>query len=274
MLRALLCHHRCGSTWLSGLLEEVCSHTGHRFAQIFDADMVGGDLSAFVQRESVEVLVYMNADDVQVQGLTELRGVHVVRDPRDILVSSYFSHRNSHPTDYWKGLEEHRAQLQSMDVSQGLLAELQCRRQQFRQMQDWDYERPGVLELSFESLVEDPLSGLRRALEHLELLSPENSPLVEPSKKGLRSRTRAALSRVRGQGAQRRRIDSAALLALLGRHNFEALSGGRKRGEQDPMHHYRSGRPGEWREYLDSEHLDALATLFPDLLKRFSPVLR
>ena len=274
MLRALLCHHRCGSTWLSGLLEEVCEHTSHRFAQIFDVDMVGGDLSAFVQRESIDVLVYMNADDEQVLGLKGLRAVHVVRDPRDVLLSSYFSHLNSHPTDYWKGLEEHRAQLKAMNVSEGLFAELQCRRQQFRQMQDWDYGRSSVLELRFETLVEEPLAELSRALEHLELLAPDHSPVEEPIHKRLRSRTRAALARVRGPGARRGTIDSAALVALLGRHNFEALSGGRKRGEQDPMHHYRSGRPGEWREHLTPEHLDALEALFPDLVARFSPTLR
>ncbi len=273
MLRALLCHHRSGSTWLSGLLEEVCEHTGHRFAQVFDADMVGGDLSAFVQHEAIEVLVYMNADYAQVRGLSDLRGVHVVRDPRDVLVSSYYSHRYSHPTEYWQGLVEHRAELESLSEHEGLLAELQCRRQQFRQMQEWDYEQEGVLELCFEDLVVQPLAGLTRALDHLELLAPApGSHSVQPS--GLRARTLAALALVRGKGEGRGTIAPSGLTALLGRHSFEALSGGRARGESDPMHHYRSGVPGEWRERLQSAHLDELKRLFPELVERFSQLPR
>lgn len=269
MLRALLCHHRSGSTWLSGLLEEVCEHTGHRFAQVFDADMVGGDVSSFVQRESVEVLVYMNADGAQLRGISELRGVHVVRDPRDVLVSSYFSHRYSHPAEYWQGLLEHRAELESLSEHEGLLAELQCRRQQFRQMQEWDYEQEGVLELRFEALVEQPLAGLSQALDHLELLDSVSDSLAVQST-GLRARGLAALARMRGKGTGRGRIDSAGLAAVIARHSFESLSGGRPRGETDPMHHYRSGTPGEWRDRLDSAHLEELRRLFPELIERFS----
>jgi len=269
VLRALLCHHRSGSTWLSGLLEEVCEYTGHRFAQVFDADMVGGDLSAFVEAESIEVLVYMNADADQVRTLSDLRGVHVVRDPRDVLVSSYYSHRYSHPADYWQGLMEHRAELESLSEHEGLLAELQCRHQQFRQMQEWDYEQEGVLELRFEDLVNQPLAGLTRALDHLKLLAPApDSHSGQP--RGLRARTMATLARVRGKGEGRDTIAPSGLSALLARHSFEALSGGRERGDCDPMHHYRSGVPGEWRERLHSAHLDELKRLFPDLVERCS----
>ncbi len=270
VLRALLCHHRCGSTWLSGFLEEVCEYTGHRFAQVFDADMVGGDVGAFVRREGVEVLAYMNADLEQVQGLGRLRGVHVVRDPRDVLVSSYYAHRYSHPTDYWKGLEAHRAQLESMSEHDGLLEELQCRRQQFQQMYDWNYEQEGVLEVRFEDVVEHPLDLLGEALQHLELLAKDlESERAQRSSLGARAWS-ALLGSRGGRPAARGTITRKSLEAMLSRHNFEALSGGRQRGQLDRMHHYRSGSPGEWRDLLNTEHTRALEALFPGLVERLT----
>jgi len=275
-LLGLFCHHRCGSTWLSDLLEEVCQHTGHRFARVFDNHMVGGDVAAFVRAEGVEVLAYMNADWQEVAALGELRGVHVVRDPRDVLISAYYAHRFSHPIDYWSGLEQHREELEGLPLHEGLLAEVQCRRLQFEQMDRWNYAASGVLELRFEDLIEAPAGQLGHALAHLGLLSPglaEKAAAPEESAPagGLRGLALSALGRVRGgndAGDARRKLDYPGLRAILERHNFEALSGGRQRGEEDAMHHYRRGHPGEWRDVLRPPHLVALDEEFPGLVGR------
>jgi hypothetical protein len=270
----LFCHHRSGSTWLSDLLEEICQHTGHRFARVFDSHMVGGDLAVFVQSEGVEVLAYMNADWHEVAALGELRGVHVVRDPRDVLVSAYYAHRFSHPTSYWSGLAQHREELEALPLHEGLLAEVQCRRLQFQQMADWNYAARGVLELRFEDLVEEPAVQLSHALAHMGLLSAglgEAEPAgQEPAPaSGLKGLALSALGRVRGgsdAGDARRILDYPGLSAILERHSFEVLSGGRARGEADAMHHYRRGTPGEWREVLAPAHLAALDEEFPGLI--------
>jgi len=274
-LLGLFCHHRCASTWLSDLLEEVCRYTGHRFARVFDSEMVGGDLSAFVQRDGVEVLAYMNADWRQVGPLGALLGVHVVRDPRDILVSSYYSHRFSHPTDYWTGLADHRKELEGLSREEGLLAEVQCRRMQFEQMNSWSYGAPGILELRFEDLVGDPAEQVTRLLDHLGLLTEaagaSGPQRQEDSPRGrLRRLAVSAIEKVRGGELDSRSgsIARSSLSAILERYSFEALSGGRSPGEEDLMHHYRRGTPGEWRELLGSEHLAALESHFPELVVR------
>jgi len=268
----LFCHHRCGSTWLSDLLEEFASHCGYRFARVFDSEMFGDDLAAFIAAQGVEVLAYMNADWRHVEPLAGVLGVHVVRDPRDVLVSSYYAHRFSHPTEYWPGLVEHRAQLQAQSLRDGLLAEVQCRRLQFKQMDEWNYSAPHILELRFEDLVEEPVHELRRALGHLGLWADAagaaaQSEVASPRSGSLGRLARAALGRVRGHD-ERGRISPNTLEAVLQRHSFEVLSGGRQRGTEDRMHHYRRGSPGEWREVLEPEHLSALSAHFPGLLVR------
>jgi len=52
------------------------------------------------------------------------RGIHLHRDPRDLLVSAYFSHKTSHPTTSLPGLADHRDALCSTDIESGLLLDM------------------------------------------------------------------------------------------------------------------------------------------------------
>tara|TARA_Y100001968_G_scaffold321943_1_gene357213 strand:+ start:1307 stop:2152 length:846 start_codon:yes stop_codon:yes gene_type:complete len=271
VLRALFCHHRCGSTWLGGLLEEVCEHTGYRFARVFDAAAVGGQLARFVEQQQVEVLLCMNSAVRDLAGLGEFRAVHVVRDPRDVVVSSYYSHRYSHPADHWLELAQHREELAQMSLHDGLLAEIQCRAGQFSDMQNWDYSRHEILELRFETLVESPAAQLAELLGHLGLLDDlAQGRQGKAATGGLRGRFASFGRRFGSPSLQRRLLSSSELQAMLSRHSFEMLSGGRNRGDRDDRHHYRSGMPGQWRDELEPEHLELLELRFSALLARYA----
>ena len=58
------------------------------------------DLAAYVVDEGIDVMSCLAADYAQVEALQPLKGVHVIRDPRDIIVSGYFSHKHSHPVGH------------------------------------------------------------------------------------------------------------------------------------------------------------------------------
>ena len=47
------------------------------------------------------------------------------------------------------------------------------------------------------------------------------------------------------------RIPQEKLQAILDRLSFERLSGGRKPGDVDKRHKYRSGKHGDWKKYFD-----------------------
>lgn len=59
---------------------------------------------------------------------TDFRGLRVLRDPRQVLVSAYFHHRDGHPIQsagfVWDKLAEDRPILQSLSMEDGLLYEL------------------------------------------------------------------------------------------------------------------------------------------------------
>jgi hypothetical protein len=70
--------------------------------------------------------------------------------------------------------------------------------------------------LRYEDLVADPATALRDAFAFLEVDA-----------------------------------DAALLRKICAAASFERLSGGRRRGQEDPQSFYRKGEPGEWREALD-----------------------
>jgi len=74
----------------------------------------------------------------------------VIRDPRDMIVSGYFSHLKSHSEQDWPELTEHRKRLQSLSKEDGLLAELDFSRQFLDDLATWSYSDPNILELRFD----------------------------------------------------------------------------------------------------------------------------
>lgn len=63
---------------------------GLKHAYLHRETMFSHNLKEFVNRERIDCISYVNADFKYVKELDGLRGFHVVRDPRDIVVSAYF----------------------------------------------------------------------------------------------------------------------------------------------------------------------------------------
>ncbi len=59
------------------------------------------ELSSLVR---TDLLILSNATLSSLQKINFKRGFQIIRDPRDIAVSSYFSHLYSHSTRYWEEL--------------------------------------------------------------------------------------------------------------------------------------------------------------------------
>ena len=111
-------HHKCASAWFCGVIPAVCQdlglswHTTSSFAD-FDFGSPAG---------RADFLLFRNAGMNHVPRARDCRGFHVIRDPRDVVVSAYHSHRNSHPaTAEWRELNEIRERPNGMSFEAGLL---------------------------------------------------------------------------------------------------------------------------------------------------------
>ena len=137
-------HHKCGSRLfrkviMRGLARandlEVIEYKSQdppfHFEILHDLDFENIDFTALGKAQNIH-LNLSNAGVPVVQAvkahLKAFKGVHVIRDPRQILVSSYFHHLEGHPEEngkwYWDRLAYDRRILKSLNLEKGVLYEL------------------------------------------------------------------------------------------------------------------------------------------------------
>lgn len=235
-------------------------------------ELFAHDLQSYVDTHGIKFLCYTNADYQYVEGLAEFRGFHVVRDPRDIVVSSYFSHLYSHPTDGWPELVEHRRKLQSVSKEEGIFLEMKFRSWEFEHLVTWDYEMPNVLEIKMEELSNRPAEQFLQIFRFLGLIVDGHG---QNESSQLRDTVAMILNAIhfRSRGlmpvcVERDALSAEQLLQIVDRNSFSNLAGGRRKGEEDVKSHYRKGVAGDWRNHFTEELVQAFKDNYNDLLLR------
>ncbi|MGO9271381.1 MAG: methyltransferase domain-containing protein [Terriglobia bacterium] len=227
-------HHKCGSDWIHRIVKDVAEVAG---LEVFKSDSdraFDGDLLSYRERNPFDILSFVNADYIYIRSLATV-GFHVIRDPRDIVVSAYFSHLNSHPEGTWPELRLWRNYLQSVPKDEGLMLEIEYMGRVVNRLLMWNYgEQPSILEYKFEDLIRNPLPMFTKAFEQMGIV-----PLV---------------------------VGYEELHALILKNSFENLSGGRTPGSEDGAHHYRRGVPGDWRNHFTNQHIAYFKALYNPLL--------
>ena len=236
-------HHKCASQWIRAIISDVCCLLGLKLVNVSGPGRFNRDLKQFVSEKEMDFLTYTNANDTYVRELENYRGFHVIRDPRDIVVSAYFSHRNSHSTDKWPELIEHRKKLQEVSLEDGLYIEMDKRQKQFDVMARWDYSRSNILELRMEDLIIDPERLFREVFGFLSLFGENGGD--QPGEKA---------------------VSAPELSAIIDNHRFAKKSGGRKPGQENAANHYRKGIAGDWKNYFTPKHIDYFKNKYNGLL--------
>jgi hypothetical protein len=254
-LLAFMGHHKCATRWINGVLRPVCRELGLRRAVVWNHAMFDGDLPAYVAQSKIDFLAYTNADYECVRQLPAVRGFHVVRDPRDICVSAYFSHRYSHETKHWPELVEHRQQLERLSFDEGLLLDMKFVENHFQEMYCWNYEDPNFLQVKMERLTADPYRQFLKIFDFLGILDERRMTgrywLAHGLSRRLQRWSGGRLT-LNGHG---QRLPAEKLLAIVWQNEFDRKSGGRRPGQEDKASHYRKGKPGDWRAHFQPEHI-------------------
>lgn len=159
----------------------------------------------------------------------------VLRDPRDAVVSWYFSAKYSHVLT--SVIPELRRDLAQLDSSNGLkyiinrLVEFGY----FEAQKSWinvTQEQENIAIFRYEDLVSSNNSFLRKLLNYLQIEIPK-----------------------------------AEFIALCDRHKFETMTKGRAQGEENINSHYRKGIAGDWKNHFDSSTLDYFYQVTEDLVE-------
>jgi len=153
---------------------------------------------------------------------------HVIRDPREMVVSWYLSTKDNHLVDYGSMMSVNRCKLRKMDKKEGLryVIELFDWKGKFQVMRSWMNleDNENVKVVKFEDLTENSLDTFSELFDFLDV----NIPGYE-------------------------------LESLLESYGFETLTG-RKKGNETTSSHVRTGKSGSWKYHFDSD----LVSLFEE----------
>jgi hypothetical protein len=235
------------------------------FSKFHSAHQFEDNLNGYIGKHHIEFLAYTNAKLKYVKVLEHFRGFHVIRDPRDIVVSAYFSHQYSHPTNEWPALIHHKKQLQNVSQEEGLLLEMQFSKDVFDDLYQWDYSQPQVMELKMEELIAEPYETLIKACSFLGIVDNRHGAkplLYHAFMNKLHRITRGMIP----AGRASKKLSVLELLSIIYRNRFSQKATGRKQGEENARSHYRKGIAGDWLNYFSGEHRDYFKKEYNDLL--------
>jgi hypothetical protein len=162
------------------------------------------------------------------------RAFFVARDPRDVVISHYFSSKFSHNEN--PGVLEERARVADLPEKEGIIVHLRYMGERgiFDALRSWvqnSSSDPRIRLFRFEDLTgPDQLHWVTELMEHCDIRIPRDK-----------------------------------LESILARLSFEKLSGGRKQGEENTHHKYRSGKHGSWVKYFDQDVMRAYQEVTGDL---------
>ncbi|MFX0202290.1 MAG: sulfotransferase domain-containing protein [Candidatus Hodarchaeota archaeon] len=218
-------HHKTGSYWLSSVFQNICRHYSLTF-YAGTQDSLPEQYDVFFQNHSV-----FDLDSIGVP----FRGIHIIRDPRDVIISGCFYHQKSEeewlhrPRKDLQGLTYQQKINSYRNIDDQILFEMEnVGKETICDMLNWDYTCSSFYELKYEDLIED----IDLILFH-KIFSFLGFPgSVIPN-----------------------------LLAIA--YNKSLFSGLHSKSV-----HIRSGETNQWKKYFKPNHKDRFLELFGDALIR------
>lgn len=182
-------YHKCLTLFFSRVYRRLGEEFGITWLPVYDD--AGALEQAIFGTSDPRIVMVTDNGNVPWARLPPYRACHVIRDPRDLVVSGYFYHlwtdeawcrdatfdwsritalqefRQVEPNEArWPTGVSYQEYLNSLEQEQGLLLETLSRRDSFEQMSQWNYENEHVLELRYEDIAGNELEQCRRLFRH------------------------------------------------------------------------------------------------------------
>ena len=234
------CLPKTGSQWIGKILSDptvfaYCGLKSHNYqsklAGRYDPrNIIDRTFTEPFPTGSIVTPLYISFDNfLAIPKPEHYKAFFVMRDPRDILISWYFSMKHSHTA--LGNVVKLREILDGMSFHEGISYAMEHLndRGYFQALASWiDAPRrdPNTLVVRFEDLIgpaSEEVFGI--LFKHCDIRMPRKQQC-----------------------------------GLLEKYSLKALSG-RRPGQEDMRHHYRKGISGDWRNHLN----DSLATRFKEL---------
>ena len=176
--------------------------------------------------------LYVRFNDFAKMDKSDNKAFFVARDPRDLIISNYFSLKYSHDP-YHEYILMMRDKLNSMSQDDGITEIIN----------------------SFTKGTKNTLEGwFTQKSENIKLIKYEN--IFGPKQFDFFSELLDFCDI---------KLTDEEIIQLLNKYSFQKISG-RKQGSEDIQHHYRKGIPGDWKNYFTAQQKDLFKILSGDIL--------
>ena len=221
-LLVICTHHKTGTNWLRKIFETIASKQQLNF-YLGEQSSLPLDTQIFFQEHSM----------VSLNKLSKYKGLHIIRDPRDIIVSGCFYHAKSdepwlHKPQKWYGNMTYHQKINSYNTfEEKLFFEMDnCASWTIDKIAEWNYQQKDMYEVKYENLVMDQNLFIFHHIFHF-LGFTEN-----------------------------------ILLDCL----YVAYENSLFSGKVSPTKHIRSGKIQQWKNFFNREHKSKFKAKFGDLL--------
>lgn len=250
----IFCHHKVGTVLFTKVFRDFCKKSGLRFQEL------GGKQTDIPEGCDIALYSHSAIDPKTIK--KPFLGVHLVRDPRDIIVSGYLYHKRAnerwctnedftisdsimfpqvpysqqHRGHEWKAayiasLQEQSYQqtLNSLSQTDGITFEMNhYGAWTIGDISDWEFTHPNILEVKFEHLMNNFDSSFEQIFSHLALSSKQTKTAITLAKKhDLNRKSDSQIAR---------------------------------------MKHVSPGKPSKWREYFEPNHKALFKEKFGNIL--------
>jgi hypothetical protein len=240
------CVQKTGSQWIGSLLADLMTYRycGLRHYAYQTWTRKGYDPRRLTERSFTEpfpintvvsplYIDYANYTNIPKMG--KHKAFFVTRDPRDIVVSWYFSSRYSHiPIG---DIPVIREALNGMSIEDGMIYSIDYLEDfgLFSTLRSWaeaDRKDPNILIVRYEDIAGSDFAAFRQLFSELDIRIPDN-----------------------------------VLEELIGAYSFKRLSG-RREGVEDQKSHIRKGGAGSWKKYFDGRIASRFEEVTGDLIEK------
>jgi len=222
-----------------------------------------------INENHFDLLISQNSSYSMVSSIEhDFQAFHLIRDPRDICVSAYFSYLKTHNIDNWPELAALRETISKKPMDEGLYDVIDFNHQFFRHMETWNFSDNRILELRFEDYILNPSKTIFSIMNFFDLVQEKStllSQIIIFYNRLIFKLFRSTALSIRLQRLSRDRIEK-----IIEELSFKNITKDREVGEENVDSHYRKGIQGDWKKFLKEEHLSYFQSKHPDLLTKLS----
>ncbi len=187
-------YHKCMSVYFNRVFEKISVNSSFEYQLLRKKEK--DQLIPLASNPDADRIIMVNNVGDELKMLPAyFRGTHIIRDPRDLLVSGYRYHLwcsepwilvpiRAEMKDYLQLAElsipdpgdiSYQDLIKSLDKPTGLLLELNRMKNLLSHMADWDYHHPNILELRYEKVFGNEENAFRQIFSHYRFNEEETS---------------------------------------------------------------------------------------------------